>query len=109
MKTELQNFTDFEGNPYKLVELPFPDACFDNEGTRLPATYANFTIINQAVLVPVYGLPQDDEAIGILKKCFPEKEIIALNCRVLVEQHGSLHCVTMQYPESVKLNKEILV
>lgn len=109
MKNELKRFRDFEGNPYKLVELPFPDACFDDEGNRLPATYANFAIINQAVLVPVYGLPQDLEAVNILRDCFPGKEIIALNCRVLVEQHGSLHCVTMQYPEPVKLNKEILV
>lgn len=108
LKNELQQFIDFEGNPYKLVELPFADACFDEEGNRLPATYANFTIINKAVLVPVYGLPQDAEAVNILTECFPEKEIIAVNCRVLIEQHGSLHCVTMQYPEQVVLNKEIL-
>jgi len=91
-----------------LVELPFPDACFDNEGNRLPATYANFTIINDAVLVPVYGLPQDKPALEILQGCFPGKEIIGINCRVLIEQHGSLHCVTMQFPHQVKLNKEIL-
>lgn len=108
MKNELQQFIDFEGNPYKLVELPFADACFDDVGNRLPATYANFTIINNAVLAPVYGLPQDVEAVKILQECFPGKEIIALNCRVLIEQHGSLHCVTMQYPEPVMLNKEIL-
>lgn len=108
MKTELEQFKDFEGKPYKLVELPFPDACFDSEGTRLPATYANFTFVNNAVLLPVYGVSQDKEAIKILKRCFPDKEIIALNCRVLIEQHGSLHCITMQYPEPVKLNKEIL-
>ncbi len=108
MKAELQKFVDFEGNPYKLVELPMPDACYDNDGNRLPATYANFTIINDAVLVPVYGVRQDKKAIEILKHCFNKKEIIAVNCRVLIEQHGSLHCVTMQYPKQVKLNKEIL-
>ncbi len=108
MKKELQHFENFEGLPYKLIELPFPDACFDDEGNRLPATYANFTIINEAVLVPVYGLPQDNLALEIIQSCFPEKEIIGINCRVLIEQHGSLHCVTMQYPEQVKLNKEIL-
>ena len=106
MKAELQSFKNFEGKPYKLVELPFPDACFDDEGNRLPATYANFTIINEAVLVPVYGLPQDKPALEILAGCFPGKEIIAINCRVLIEQHGSLHCVTMQYPEQIKLNIE---
>lgn len=106
MKKQLQQFTNSEGKPYKLVELPFPDACFDKDGNRLPATYANFTIINGAVLVPVYGLPQDQMALEILKECFPEREIIPVNCRVLIEQHGSLHCVTMQYPEQVKLKIE---
>ncbi len=108
MKNELDDFIDFEGNPYKLVELPLPDPCFDADGNRLPATYANFTIINGAVLVPVYGVKQDNKALEILQDCFPNRKIIGLNCRVLIEQHGSLHCVTMQYPEAVKLNKEIL-
>ncbi len=108
MKKELQQLKKANGEPYKLFELPLPDPCFDTEGHRLPATYANFTIINGAVLVPVYGVAQDEEAIDIIQKCFPDKKIIAINCRVLIEQHGSLHCVTMQYPEGVKLNKEIL-
>jgi len=108
MKKELQKFKDFEGNAYKLVELPMPDACFDTDGNRLPATYANFTIVNNAVLVPVYGVSQDEYALKIVQNCFPQKKIIGVNCRVLIEQHGSLHCVTMQYPEPVKLNKEIL-
>lgn len=108
VKIELQQFRDFEGNPYKLVEVPLPDACFDADGNRLPATYVNFTIINCAVVVPVYGVSQDEEALKILQSCFPNRKVIGLNCRVLIEQHGSLHCVTMQYPEQVKLNKEIL-
>jgi agmatine/peptidylarginine deiminase len=108
MKKELKQFTNSKGNTWQLVELPLPDPCFDPEGNRLPATYANFTIINGAVLVPVYGVPQDAEALKILQECFPEKEIIGVNCRVLIEQHGSLHCVTMQYPQTITLNKEIL-
>jgi len=108
LKNELQQFRDFEGNPYKLVEVPLPDSCFDSDGNRLPATYVNFTIINGAVLVPVYGVAQDEKAMEILQCCFPDRKIIGINCRVLIEQHGSLHCVTMQYPEQVKLNKEIL-
>lgn len=103
MKKQLQNFTDRDRNPYHLVELPLPEACFDSEGNRLPATYANFTIINGAVLVPVYGLPQDEVAVKILAGCFPDRKIVPVNCRVLIEQHGSLHCVTMQYPEPVRL------
>ena len=108
MKNELLQFRNRKGLPYRLIELPFPDACFDEEGNRLPATYANFTIINGAVLVPVYGVQQDEAALKILQQCFPDKEIIGINCRVLIEQHGSLHCVTMQYPESVGLNKKKL-
>jgi agmatine deiminase len=108
MKMELHQFRDFDGNPYKLVEVPLPDACFDSDGNRLPATYANFTIVNNAVLVPVYGVSQDEKALEILQGCFPNRKVIGVNCRILIEQHGSLHCVTMQYPEQVKLNKEIL-
>jgi agmatine deiminase len=108
MKMELHQFRDFDGNPYKLVEVPLPDACFDSDGNRLPATYVNFTIINEAVMVPVYGVSQDEKALEILQGCFPNRKVIGVNCRILIEQHGSLHCVTMQYPEQVKLNKEIL-
>lgn len=108
MKTELQQFVTAGGTPYNLIELPLPDPCYDSEGNRLPATYANFTIINNAVLVPVYGVQQDHKAVGILQKCFPQSQIIPLNCRVLIEQHGSLHCITMHYPEPVKLHTEIL-
>ncbi len=104
MKKELLQFVDFEGQPYQLIELPLPDPCFDAEGNRLPATYANFTIINDAVLVPVYGVAQDEKAMEILGGCFPEREIIPVNCSTLIEQHGSLHCVTMQYPQPVTLN-----
>ncbi|MCK3685415.1 agmatine deiminase family protein [Maribellus sp. YY47] len=106
MKNQLQQFTNADGKPYDLVELPFADPCFDEEGNRLPATYANFTIINDAVLVPVYGVSQDEEALDIFTKIFPEREIIPVNCRVLIEQHGSLHCVTMQYPQQVVLNSK---
>ena len=69
------------------------DACFDEEGQRLPATYANFLIINGAVLVPTYGVPQDAEALEILRGCFPDREVIGLDCRPLIWQHGSLHCI----------------
>lgn len=101
MERELQQFTTKEGRPYQLIPLPWPDACYDEDGHRLPATYANFLIINGAVLVPVYGVKQDGEALNIIKEIFPDREVIGIDCRVLIEQHGSLHCVTMQYPEGV--------
>ena len=89
------------GQPYKLVPLPMAEACFDEEGQRLPATYANFLIINGAVLVPTYGVPQDAEALEILRGCFPDREVIGLDCRPLIWQHGSLHCISMQFPENI--------
>jgi agmatine deiminase len=98
MEEELQAFKKADGKPYTLVALPMADACFDDEGQRLPATYANFLIINSAVLVPTYGVKQDAEALGILRGCFPKHEIIGLDCRPLIWQHGSLHCISMQYP-----------
>lgn len=101
MEQELLAFTDLEGKPFRLAALPMPDAIHDAEGNRLPATYANFLIINEAVLVPIYKVSQDEIALEILASCFPDREIIPIDCRVLIEQHGSLHCVTMQYPEGV--------
>jgi agmatine deiminase len=99
MEKELKAFKKADGTPYKLVPLPMSDAIYDEDGERLPATYANFLIINGAVLVPTYGVPQDQKALDILRGCFPDREIVGLDCRPLIYQHGSLHCVTMQFPE----------
>lgn len=101
MENELLAFRTEGGQPYKLVALPMSDAIFDEDGQRLPATYANFLIMNGAVLVPTYDVPQDAEALEILRGCFPDREVIGLDCRSLIFQHGSLHCVTMQFPEEV--------
>ena len=101
METELKAFRKEAGEPYKLIALPMADACYDDEGQRLPATYANFLIINGAVLVPTYNVPQDAEALKILRGCFPDREVIGLDCRPLIWQHGSLHCITMQYPKGI--------
>jgi agmatine deiminase len=101
MEAELQAARLPDGRPFRLVALPWPDACYDADGQRLPATYANFLIINGAVLVPTYEVPQDAAALEVLKGLFPDHEVIGINCRALIEQHGSLHCVTMQFPEAV--------
>ncbi len=101
MEAELQTFRHATGAPYHLVPLPWPDACYDPDGHRLPATYANFLIINGAVLVPTYHLPQDAEALHIIQQLFPDRSVIGIDCRSLILQHGSLHCVTMQYPAGV--------
>ncbi len=97
MEEELKSFKNLEGEAYKLIDLPMPDAIFDGE-QRLPATYANFLIINDAVLVPTYGCIQDHLALAQIKKAFPNREIIGIDCNALIKQHGSLHCVTMQFP-----------
>jgi len=101
MEAELQAFRTQQGQPYRLIPLPLPSPIFAEDGHRLPATYANFLIINDAVLVPTYGVPEDTEALSLLADCFPERELIAINCRALIEQHGSLHCISMQYPAGV--------
>ncbi|MFP4506482.1 MAG: agmatine deiminase family protein [Cyclobacteriaceae bacterium] len=102
MEAELQQFKTKEGMPYRLVSLPMADMAFDEEGHRLPATYANFLIINEAVLLPFYGnQAKDQQAKDALQEAFPQHEIIGINCEPLIRQHGSLHCITMQYPEGV--------
>ena len=98
MEQELQAFRQMNGEPYRLVPLPMADPV-EWEGERLPATYANFLIMNGAVLVPFYDSPKDEEARKVLQQVFPEREVIGINCLPLIKQHGSLHCVTMQYPE----------
>jgi len=101
MEEELKEFRQENGKPYRLTALPWPDPIHDEDGERLPATYANFLIINGAVLLPIYGVVQDDEAINVMQGIFPDREIIPIDCRPLVYQHGSLHCVTMQIPAGV--------
>lgn len=89
--------------PSSLIPLPLPSPIYDpDDGHRLPATYANFLILNGAVLMPTYGQPDNDElARRQLQKAFPRYDIIPIDCRVLIRQHGSLHCSTMQFPVGV--------
>ena len=102
MEAQLRTFKDNEGNPYHLIPLPFPETIRDTDNHRLPATYANFLIMDDAVLLPVYQQPKTDIlAKEQLQQAFPNKEIVSIDCTALIYQHGSLHCVTMQYPEGV--------
>lgn len=97
MEKELESFVAYDGTPYRLVGLPMADAVY-HDGERLPATYANFLIVNGAVLMPFYGTEKDQIAKEQLQKAFPDREIAGVDCRALIRQHGSLHCVTMQFP-----------
>lgn len=98
MEEQLITFRTMKGEPYNLLPLPLPDPLYLDD-YRLPATYANFLILNGAVLVPGTGGPKDEIARTQLKKAFPDRIIEVLDCKALLSGHGSLHCVTMQYPE----------
>ena len=101
METELKSLLAADGNPYRLVPLPWPKAVHDDTDRRLPLTYANFLIVNDAVLVPTYRDPSDRLALDRLAGCFPDRKVIGIDCLPLVYQYGSLHCVTMQFPAGV--------
>jgi agmatine deiminase len=101
MEAELQAFRNLDGKPFRLIPLPWPGAKFDEEGNRLPATYANFLIMNGVVLVPTYADLADKEALAQIQLCFPDRSIIGIDCLKLIPQHGSLHCATMQLPAGV--------
>jgi len=96
MEAQLKTFRTTKGNPYTLIALPMTDAIYNKEEERLPATYANFLITNDALLYPTYGDKNDKIVHEIFKNLFPNKEIIPINCLKLIEQGGSLHCSTMQ-------------
>ena len=101
MEEQLKQFTDVDGNHYHLIKLPLPDAIYD-EISRLPATYANFLVMNHQVLVPIYGQPENDiKACELIGQAFPGRKVVAIDCRALICQHGSLHCATMQLPKKI--------
>jgi len=94
MEEELEHLA--QKHNYKLIALPMSEAVYFND-ERLPATYANFLFVNGAVLVPTYNVDADKTALAIFEHTFPDKDIVALDCSVLIRQHGSLHCVTMNF------------
>ena len=98
METQLKTFRTLDGKPYNLVPLPLPDALY-LEDYRLPGSYANFLIINGAVLVPGANSPKDAVAAARLQKVFPDRQVEIIDCRALLSGHGGLHCITMNYPK----------
>ena len=96
MELQIKSFKQNNGQVYHLIPLPLANTCINSEGQPLPASYANFLIINGAVLAPVYDLDTDTLAVSQLQKAFPEHRIVPVQCRSLIEQYGSLHCITMQ-------------
>ena len=104
MESQLRTFRTTDGRPYRLLRLPMPEAiCYDGE--RLPATYANYLVVNGAVLVPTYGQPAlDRQAMDTIGQAYPDREIIGIDSRVIIRQHGSVHCCTMQYTKNQEPN-----
>ena len=110
LEKQLKGLFTWEGYPYRLLKLPMPDPIYDegdclttnpeSEGDRLPATYANFLILNKAVIYPTYNQPEkDEEARKQIQLAFPDREIIGVDSQTIIRQHGSIHCITMQLPE----------
>lgn len=100
MRAQLTLFRTPIGEPYNLVELPLPDPIYDPDGNRLPATYANYLVFNHHIFMPTYGQPHNDHlACQTVRIAFPDHEVVGVDCRTLIRQHGSLHCATMQIPE----------
>ncbi len=100
MEEQLKSFTTPNNTPYRLLALPMADAIYDEDNERLPATYANFLILNKAVIYPTYNQPaKDEEARKQIQLAFPDRDIIGVDSRTIIRQHGSIHCLTMQLPE----------
>ena len=102
MRAQLTMFRNAEGEPFNLVELPLPDAIYDENGDRLPATYANYLITDKVIFMPTYHQPANDTlAMQTIKIAFPDHKIVGVDCTTLIKQHGSLHCATMQIPQNL--------
>lgn len=103
MRDEIAALRTNDGKPYRLFPLPWAQPILDS-GRRLAASYANFLIVNGAVLMPAYGDDTDAKAQAVLAEAFPGREIVPVPCRSLIWQNGSLHCITMQLPQGVVAN-----
>lgn len=101
MEAELQVMTNAQDEPFTLVPLPCPAPIYDEDGQRLPATYANFLITNSQVLVPTYGQSSNDIlALNTIQSVFTSRKVVSIDCNALIKQHGSLHCITIQIPQN---------
>lgn len=97
MEEQLRTFRTREGKPFRLIALPLPSPIYDEDGQRLPATYANYLVTNEVVFVPTYRqLENDALAAEKIAEAFPGRRIRMVDCCCLIKQHGSLHCTTMQ-------------
>lgn len=101
LESQLQGLRTIDGKPYRLIRLPMPRPIYDGDD-RLPATYANFLVINGAVIVPTYNQPDlDNEALRRVASAFPRHEVTGIDANTIIRQHGSIHCLTMQIPSTI--------
>ncbi len=103
MRAQLEMLRTADGNRFNLVELPLPDPVYDPEdGSRLPATYSNYLVLNDTIFMPTYACPEKDILVRhTVKIAFPNHTVVPVDCRTLLRQHGSLHCATMQIPKGI--------
>lgn len=101
MAAELAALRTADGRPYRLHALPWPRPIHDADGRRLAASYANYLVVDGAVLVPAYGDPADAAAAAVIAAAHPGRAAVPVPCRPFIEQNGSLHCLTMQLPRGV--------
>lgn len=101
MEMELKQFKNALGQHFNLVPLPCPEPIVDEDNERLPATYANYLVTNNQVIVPTYGQPNKDRcALDTIKQVYSSRDVVGIDCNALIKQHGSLHCITMQIPKN---------
>lgn len=100
MRAQLTKFRTREGEPFNLIELPLPDPVYDEDGQRIPATYANYLVTDKVVFIPSYRQPHNDMlASQTIRVAYPGRKTVSVDCIALLKQHGSLHCATMQLPD----------
>ncbi len=93
----LTQSVDQDGKPFRIVKLPMPHVMSD-EDYQLPASYTNFYIGNEKVLVPIFNDPHDEKALSILQELFPTRKVVGIICVDLVYGFGTLHCISQQQP-----------
>ncbi len=98
METELKGFRRPNGKRYELIPLPIPQPIYNTDAQRLPASYANFLIINKAVLIPTFNDANDDIAMNRLSQVFTDRTMTGIDSRPIIQQHGGIHCMSMQLP-----------
>lgn len=103
IREQLSGFKTLTRGHYDVIDLPMPEPVFDDEGNVCPATYGNFLIINDFVLVPQYEQERPDaHALGVLNECFPKHELVGVNCTDFITEGGAIHCLSQQQPKHAK-------